>query len=67
MPHKASVDEFGVNFKSFAKISETTRSLALGEPFGASREMAPVFSTPSLDFAHLMADEKIDYFMIENE
>jgi hypothetical protein len=44
-----------------------SQPLALGEPFKASREIAPVFSTPPLDFAYLMANEKILYFMIENE
>jgi len=41
--------------------------LALGETFGKSREILPIFSTPPLDFAYLMADEKIRYFMLENE
>jgi hypothetical protein len=41
--------------------------LVLGEPYWYSREMPAVFSTPPLDFAYLMVDEKIHYFMIENE
>ena len=49
------------------KTDSWSQPLALGEPFKASREIAPVFSTPPLDFAYLMADEKIHYFMIENE
>ena len=49
------------------KTGSWSEPLVLGEPFRASREIAPVFSTPPLDFAYLMADEKIHYFMIENE
>jgi hypothetical protein len=39
----------------------------LGEPFRATHEMNAVFGTNPLVFAHLMVDEKIHYFMIENE
>jgi hypothetical protein len=49
------------------KTGSWSEPLVLGEPFGASREIAPVFSTPPLGFAYLMADQKIHYFMIDNE
>jgi len=49
------------------KTGSWSEPLVLGEAFRASREIAAVFSTPPLDFAYLMADEKIHYFMIENE
>jgi len=42
-------------------------SVSLGEPFWASREMGAVFGTNPLVFAHLMVDQKIHYFSIEND
>jgi hypothetical protein len=56
-----------LGFVNFVKTDTWSQPFALGEPFKASREIAAVFSTPPLDFAYIMADEKIHYFMIENE
>jgi hypothetical protein len=42
-------------------------SASLGEPFRASRELSAVFGTDPLVFAHLMVDQKIHYFSIEDD
>ena len=64
--------KFGKGFNNFRRLSAvplkaqsffTQKSIQL-RPEGSP---APVFSTPPLDFAYLMANEKIHYFMIENE